>query len=180
MLRFSLLTLAGFVAAVGMGCAALIHASPLMSSLAWTITVFALMLATLVAVLGKSRRRGFWTGFAIVGWLFTLITSSPLFGRPQTPLLTTRVLEYAALQMPQARQATPLPPPVYSPYASAYAPTTTPTYQTTAVRRPDPSSRARRRPRLNSRGPIWFPPRSACRTRSSWRRSSRSGKHCGS
>src|SRR5687767_13850426 len=102
MLRFSLRALAGAVTLFGLACAALINASPLISSLSWTATVAGLALATVAAVLSTSRRRAFWTGFAIVGWVFTIVTVSPLLGRLQTSLFTTALLERAASAMPQA------------------------------------------------------------------------------
>ncbi len=102
MLRFSLRTLAAIVATIGLACAALINASPWISSLSWTATVLGLALATVAAVLSTSRRRGFWVGFAIVGWVFTFITVSPMLGHLQTSLITTALLESAASAMPQA------------------------------------------------------------------------------
>ncbi len=107
MLRFSLRTLAAVVATVGLACAALINASPWISSLSWTATVLGLALATVAAVLSTSRRRGFWAGFAIVGWVFTFITVSPMLGRLQTSLITTALLESAASEMPQAASLPP-------------------------------------------------------------------------
>jgi hypothetical protein len=121
MLRFSLRTLAAVVTIIGLACAALINASPWISSLSWTATVLALALATVAAVLSTSRRRGFWTGFAIVGWVFTFITVSPILGHLPSSLITTALLESAASVMPQAQGTTDLPlTPVYTPTTSYY------------------------------------------------------------
>jgi hypothetical protein len=119
MLRFSLLTLAALVAAVAVACAALINASPLIASLSWSATVLGLALAAVAAVLSTSKRRGFWTGFAIVGWAFTILTISPLSGDLQSSLLTTALVQRAARAMPQAQEMAIFPPaPVYyTPYA---------------------------------------------------------------
>ena len=126
MLRFSLLTLAAFVTAIAVACAAMINASPLISSLAWTLTVLALAFASVAAVLA-SQRRGFWTGFAIVGWVFTFVTVSPLLGHlQQTSLFTTALLERAASAMPQAQGIGGLPAaPVYTPITMYAKPTPT-------------------------------------------------------
>lgn len=135
MLRFSLRTLAGAVTTIGLACAALINASPWISSLSWTATVLGLALAAVAAALSTSSRRGFWTGFAIVGWVFTVITNSPMFGDLQTSLFTTALLQRAAMAMPQAQDTLPLPSTSVYPNPP-YTPTTSYVVQATSPSAP--------------------------------------------
>jgi hypothetical protein len=114
MFRFSLRTLAGAVTAIAMACAALIYASPWIASLAWTLTVLGLALASVAAVLSTSSRRGFWTGFAIVGWLYAVVTVSPMLGDLQGSLFTTALVQRAAQAMPAPKSSPGTAGPLHS------------------------------------------------------------------
>jgi hypothetical protein len=105
-LRFSLLGLAGFVTAAAVGCAALIRASATIASAATTVLVVALSLSAVAALAGGPRRRGFWIGFAVCGWLYVLVIFGPLADSVGNTLLTTTLLYRASAVMPGSQ-----PPP---------------------------------------------------------------------
>jgi hypothetical protein len=114
MFHFSLRALAGAITAIALACAALIYASPWTASLAWTVTVLGLALATVAAVLSTSHRRGFWTGFAIVGWLYAFVTVSPMLGQLQGSLFTTALMQLAAKAMPAPKSSPGTPGSLHS------------------------------------------------------------------
>jgi hypothetical protein len=131
MLRFSLRTLIGVVAAVAIACAALIQASSWVASAAWTVATLTLALATIAAILGT--RRQFWTGFAIIGWLYIVLVVGPLADRLGSQLLTTRLLNHSARSLPAAKQtpATPVIPAMGmtgTAYVASAMPTFTPNF----------------------------------------------------
>jgi hypothetical protein len=111
--RFSLLSLAGGTADVAVACASLVNASALVSSLIWGATLLCLTFALLCAMLSTPARRGFWVGFAVVGWLYALFAYGPLSGLSNVTSLDP-LFRQAAEAMPQAKQlqtATALPLP---------------------------------------------------------------------
>jgi hypothetical protein len=93
MLHYSLRTLGAAVTAIAIGCAALLNANHWIASTGWTLVFVVLSLATIAAVL---TRRGFWTGFAIAGWLYVLVGIGPLSGNFNGNLLTTSALQWSA------------------------------------------------------------------------------------
>jgi hypothetical protein len=101
MLRYSLRTLGAAVTAIAIGCAALLNANHWVASTAWTLVFMVLSLASIAAVL---TRRGFWTGFAIAGWLYLLVGIGPLSGYHNGNLLTTAALQWGAKQLPKGEQ----------------------------------------------------------------------------
>ncbi len=114
MFHFSLRALAGAITVIALACAALIYASPWIASLAWTVTVLGLALATVAAVLSTSPRRGFWTGFAIVGGLYAFVTVSPMLGKLHGSLFTTALVQLAAKAMPAAKSSPGTPGSLHS------------------------------------------------------------------
>jgi cbb3-type cytochrome oxidase subunit 3 len=101
MLRFSLRTLGVGIALIAVACAALLKANPWVASTAWTLVFVVLSMATIAAVLSPPNRRGFWTGFAIVGWLYLIVGIGPLSGVHNGKLLTTAAIHRAAALLPQ-------------------------------------------------------------------------------
>ena len=77
-LRFTLISLTGFVLIVALGCAALSSASRAWAQAIFTLTILALMIAVLGAVLGRRADRAFWTGFALFGGTYILSVFTPL------------------------------------------------------------------------------------------------------
>src|SRR3954469_26027133 len=94
-------SIAGCMAAVGflaLGSAALTHPSELWASALFTLAVTLLCWASAAATV---RRRPFWVGFAVFGWVY-LILSLGLFGAkgtplasfpPPPPLITTKLVD---------------------------------------------------------------------------------------
>jgi hypothetical protein len=103
-LHFSLLGLAGFVTAAAVGCWALINASHTIANAATTVLVVALSLTAVAAITCGPRRRGFWIGFAVCGWLYVLVIFGPLSQTMGSSLVTTSLLFRAAAAMPEAQK----------------------------------------------------------------------------
>ena len=101
--RFSLLGLAVGTAAIAVVCAALVNASVLISRLVWGASLLCLTFALLCALLAAPVRRGFWVGFAVVGWLYVLIAYGPLTDLGNVASLDP-LLRLAGEAMPQAKQ----------------------------------------------------------------------------
>jgi hypothetical protein len=101
--RFSLLGLAGSITAIAIGCASLVNASVLVSRLVWGGTLLCLTFALLCALLAAPARRGFWVGFAVVGWLYVLFAYGLLSDLANVTSLEP-VLKLAAERMPQAKR----------------------------------------------------------------------------
>lgn len=78
-MQFSVLTMFLAVTFTGVGCAALVNASPLWTSIALSSTVLLLLAATLAAVYARSRMRTFAGGFAIAGWAYLLLAMGNVF-----------------------------------------------------------------------------------------------------
>jgi hypothetical protein len=101
--RFSLLSLAGATALIGIACASLVNASAVVSRLCWGGTLLCLTFALLCALLAAPARRGFWVGFAVVGWLYVLFAYGPLSDLANLTSLDPP-LNAAAEAMPQAKR----------------------------------------------------------------------------
>lgn len=70
-LRFSLIALFAFIAAIAAGCASLTNPS---APWCWIVTGAALgclFFGLLAAVYGDGAARAYWVGFSLVGWAFT-------------------------------------------------------------------------------------------------------------
>ena len=91
MFRFSLAALLLVVSFTAVGCASLIYANEMWRQVIVTLTVVALLTATLIAVVQHDRVRAFAVGFAIVGWVYLILAFTPLVD-VRDHLLTTRSL----------------------------------------------------------------------------------------
>lgn len=78
MLRFSLLALLLFTAFVGLGCAALVYAAPLVANITLFVVVLLLTSSLVTAVYAAPPLRVFAGGFALGGWVYFLLTSVPV------------------------------------------------------------------------------------------------------
>jgi hypothetical protein len=92
-MRFSLGTLLLVVAFVGLGSAAFARPSQLWVEAMVTLTVSFLFAASVAAIVGAGRTRIFAAGFAIVGWLYFLLTFGG-FADVKQSLLTTRSIAW--------------------------------------------------------------------------------------
>ena len=120
MLRYSLRTLIAAVSVVGVACAALLNAAPWIASTAWTLAWLVLALATVAAVLGAPARRGFWTGFAILGWTYLFVSMGPMDAGFRGTLWTTAILQKASAAAPQS--VVNVQQPVFTTYTITTAP----------------------------------------------------------
>jgi hypothetical protein len=107
MLRYSLRTMAVAVALIAIFCVLLLKANPWVASTSWTLLFMVLSLAAIAATLLPAHRRGFWTGFALAGWLYAIVGIGPLAAYPNGHLLTTATLHRAAVALPQPGPAEP-------------------------------------------------------------------------
>ena len=85
MVRFSLRTLAIAVAAVAIACFALVNANVWTAMSASTVVFLLLSLATVLAILPDGPRRSFWIGFAVLGWIYSLVGIGPIGRRVVDP-----------------------------------------------------------------------------------------------
>ena len=92
--RFSIAALMGFVFVFGVGMAAFRYPTKLWAAFLLSIAMGALVFGLLGAVFHRGLPQKFWAGFAIVGWLYWLMTFSPWFADDFEPyLLTTACLD---------------------------------------------------------------------------------------
>ncbi|HEV3021375.1 MAG TPA: hypothetical protein VGX76_02870 [Pirellulales bacterium] len=80
--RFKLLTLFGFVAVIGVACAALARSSQLWLVAVSALSQASLFYAVLAAAYGRNARRAFWVGFAVVGWGYIVLEWASAAGLP--------------------------------------------------------------------------------------------------
>jgi hypothetical protein len=107
--RFSLLTLFGFVAVVAVACAALVRPSPFWLMVVSSATLALLFYAVLAAVYGRSTKRAFWTGFAVVAWGYVALEWAAAVGLPffmPTDSVTNRLESIVHAQAPTSSSMT--------------------------------------------------------------------------
>jgi hypothetical protein len=105
--RVSIASLLAVVAVAALGFAAVTVASPIWVGLVTSLTWFLIVAALLGVLFGRGSRRVFWTGFALLGWSYLILTHHPTtvtFIRPY--LLATRLFEtlYPILHLPSEDQ----------------------------------------------------------------------------
>ncbi len=88
-LRFSIASLTGFIAYLAVGLTALSQVGDYNYGRIWDdayymITVFALAIATIMAVLTRGRSRARWLGFAVFGWVHLMFGWPDAHGSPQS------------------------------------------------------------------------------------------------
>lgn len=92
MFRFSLVSLLVAVPLVGLGCAALVYATPVWARIVVTATLAALLAAGVGAFYLPDKSRAFAGGFAICGWGYLLLSQQPWLENMKGDLLTTAAL----------------------------------------------------------------------------------------
>jgi hypothetical protein len=110
-MRFARFSLASLVAAIGLcgvGMACLMFASTPWAGMVPSITLAILILAPLRIIYRRGERRAFWTGAALCGWSYMILSSGPWFVDAVRPrLVTSRLLQWSYPWMvPAARLAT--------------------------------------------------------------------------
>jgi hypothetical protein len=94
--RFSLPSLFGVVLFVAFGVAAIRFASPFWAGLTMTVALPILFAAILGALFRLGQAKAFWTGVAICGWGYLVLTLAPWFANGLGQYLpTTSLLDFA-------------------------------------------------------------------------------------
>ncbi len=76
-IRFNIANLVAVILILGVGCAALREATDLWVSSIFSLTLGVLLLSILLAVHRREKRRAFWLGFALFGWIYLALTLMP-------------------------------------------------------------------------------------------------------
>jgi hypothetical protein len=100
--RFTIATLLGLVLFLAVGFAALREATELWDGAVFCTTLGVLSASVLLAVHRTDRRRAFWLGFALFGWLYL---GASLIPPIESRLLTTKALAHLDSKVP-GRDAT--------------------------------------------------------------------------
>jgi hypothetical protein len=87
--RFSIASLMAFVVLLAVGMAAMRNPTKLWASLLLSIALVVLAIALLGSLFGHGLRRSFWSGFAICGWLYLIVSCAPWFTTEIAPFLFT-------------------------------------------------------------------------------------------
>jgi hypothetical protein len=89
--RFHIASLLGMILFFGVGFAALREATDLWQVGIFTLVILGLLVATLLAIHSTERRRAFWLGFALFGWVSLAATLVPSI---ESRLITTKALAF--------------------------------------------------------------------------------------
>jgi hypothetical protein len=89
--RFHLGTLVMIVLLLGVGLAALRESNEIWDSSVFSITLVMLSISILLAVHRTEKRRAFWMGFALFGWIYLGLSMAPSI---ESRLLTTKALAF--------------------------------------------------------------------------------------
>jgi hypothetical protein len=94
--RFRLRSLAILVLLLGVGLAALRESNKTWDSSVFSSTLAVLLISILLAVHRIEKRRAFWIGFAVFGWVYLALTLVPSI---ESRLITTKGLAYLAAKV---------------------------------------------------------------------------------
>jgi cbb3-type cytochrome oxidase subunit 3 len=95
--RFHLGTLVILILLLGVGFAALRESNEIWDSSIFSITLGILLIAIILAVHRAERRRAFWLGFALFGWIYLGLCLVPSI---ESRLITTKALAYLDSKVP--------------------------------------------------------------------------------
>ncbi len=103
------ITIAGLMVGVAfgsLGLACLMYASSSWAKAALSVALGILTLAILGVILRRGERRAYWTGFAVCGWMYLVLSDSPwLSASIRHRLVTTEVLSWSyPLLVPESRR----------------------------------------------------------------------------
>jgi hypothetical protein len=96
-IRFNIASLLGVIFIFGVGIAALRESTDLWESGIFTLTLAALLISILLVVRRTEKRRAFWMGFAVFGWIYLALALMP---STESRLITTRALAYLDSKVP--------------------------------------------------------------------------------
>jgi hypothetical protein len=83
--RFSIRQLLAATALVGLGCLALVKSSALVAAATTGAVALILVAAVVLAIYRSESSRAFWTGFAIFGWSYLVLSYGPIFSENSGP-----------------------------------------------------------------------------------------------
>src|SRR5215471_9263544 len=90
--RFTIAALLGIIALVGLGLAALRDPSRLWGSIVFSVALSLFSIAVGGVLYRRGRRRAFWVGFALGGWLYLALSLLPPLAPVTRPHLVTSAL----------------------------------------------------------------------------------------
>ena len=96
--RFHLGTLVILVLLLGVGCASLRESNDTWDSSVFSITLAVLLISILLTIHRTGKRRAFWLGFALFGWIYLVLTLMPSI---EPRLMTTKALAYLDSKVPR-------------------------------------------------------------------------------
>jgi hypothetical protein len=95
--RFHLGTLVILVLLLGVSFAALRESNANWESSIFSLTLAVLLISILLAIHRTEKRRAFWLGFALFGWIYLVLILMPSI---ESRLITTKALAYLDSKMP--------------------------------------------------------------------------------
>jgi hypothetical protein len=117
--RFTIANLLGLVLFAAVGFAALREATELWSSVFFSTTLGVLSISVLLVLQSADRRRAFWIGFALFGWISLGASVIPPI---ESRLLTTKALLWLDAQVPGRVGSAPVIPEMSYVYSPGNAP----------------------------------------------------------
>jgi hypothetical protein len=100
--RFHLGTIVIVVLFIGVGIAALRESNEIWDSGIFSVTFGVFLVSILLAIHRTERRRAFWLGFALFGWIYLVLTLMPSI---EPRLITTTALTLLDSNMPRSSPA---------------------------------------------------------------------------
>ena len=98
-IRFNIASLLGVILVLGVGFAALRESSDLWESGVFSTTIGCLLISILLAIHRAEKRRAFWLGFALFGWIYLGLALVPSI---ESRLITTKALAFLDSKMPRS------------------------------------------------------------------------------
>ena len=105
-MRTTIARLMSGMALFSIGLACLMYASTPWARAALSLTLGILTFAILGAVLRQGQRRAYWTGFAVCGWIYLVLSNGPWYSTTiRDELVTTELLTWAyPMIVPESRR----------------------------------------------------------------------------
>jgi FG-GAP-like repeat len=97
--RFNIASVLGVILVLGVGFAALRESSDLWEHGIFTLTLAALLISILLVIHRPEKKRAFWIGFALFGWIYLGLSRVPSI---ESRLITTKALAYLDSKVPRS------------------------------------------------------------------------------